>query len=45
MKNAVSWDVTHCGSCKNRVSAELIATIINVKRIGELGTTLFLEKK
>jgi hypothetical protein len=32
MKNGVFWDVTPCGSCKNRS--------IRVTRIGELGTTL-----
>jgi hypothetical protein len=40
MKNGVFWNVTPCGSCKNRVSNELSASIIRVTRIGELGTTL-----
>jgi hypothetical protein len=40
MKNAVLWDVTLCGSCKNRVSEERIASIIRVPNIGELGTML-----
>jgi hypothetical protein len=40
MKNDVFWDVTPCGSCKNRVSEELSASFIRVTRIGELGTTL-----
>jgi hypothetical protein len=43
MKNAVAWDVMSCGSCKNRVSEELSASIIRVTRIGELGTTLAYE--
>jgi demethoxyubiquinone hydroxylase (CLK1/Coq7/Cat5 family) len=38
-KNAVFWDVTPCGSCKNRVSEERSASIIRVTRIGELGTS------
>jgi hypothetical protein len=40
MKNGVFWDVTPCGSCKNRVSEELSASFIRVTRIVELGTTL-----
>jgi hypothetical protein len=28
MKNAVFWDVTPCGSCKNRVLVERSASII-----------------
>jgi hypothetical protein len=40
MKNGVFWDVTPCGSCKDRVSEELSASFIRVTRIGELGTTL-----
>jgi hypothetical protein len=40
MKNAVFWDVMPCGSCKNRVSEELGASIIRVIRSGELGTML-----
>jgi hypothetical protein len=38
MKNGVFFDVTPCGSYKNRVSEEHSATIIRVIRIGELGT-------
>jgi hypothetical protein len=34
MKNGVFWDVTRCGSCKNRLSA----SFIRVTKIGELGT-------
>jgi hypothetical protein len=37
MKNAVFWDVTPCGSCKNRRLDERSACIIRVTRIGELG--------
>jgi hypothetical protein len=40
MKNGVFWDVTPCGSCKNRVSEELSVSFISVTRIGELRTTL-----
>jgi hypothetical protein len=42
MKDIVFWDVTPCGSCKNRryVSDELSASIIRMTRIGEPGTTL-----
>jgi hypothetical protein len=40
MKNAVFWDLTPSGSCKNDVSKERIASIIRVTRIGELGTTI-----
>jgi hypothetical protein len=40
MKNGVFWDVTLCGSCKNRRSDELTASFIRVTRIGELGPTL-----
>jgi hypothetical protein len=36
-KNGVFWDVTPCGSCKNR---RFGASIIRVTRIGELRTTL-----
>jgi hypothetical protein len=42
MKNAVFWDVTPYGSCKNHVSEEFSASFIRVTRIGELGTTLAL---
>jgi hypothetical protein len=34
MKNAVFWDVTPCGPCRNDVSKEFIASIIRVTRIG-----------
>jgi hypothetical protein len=43
MTNVVIWDVTPCGSCKNRcfhVSEELTAFVVRVTRIGDLGTTL-----
>jgi hypothetical protein len=40
MKNVVFWDVTPCGSCKNRRFGEPSASFIRVKRIGEIGTTL-----
>jgi hypothetical protein len=40
MKNGVFWDVGPCGSFKNLVSEERIASIIRVERIGELRTTL-----
>jgi hypothetical protein len=40
INNYVVWDVTPCGSCKNRVSEELSASFITVTRNGELGTTL-----
>jgi hypothetical protein len=45
MKNGVFWDVTPCGSCKNRVSEEPSASFIRVTRIGELGTTLAATSK
>jgi hypothetical protein len=38
MKNGVFWDVTPCGSCKNRRSEEISASNIRVTRIGVLGT-------
>jgi hypothetical protein len=38
MKNVVFWDVTKCGSYKNRVSDEPSASIIRGTRIGELRT-------
>jgi hypothetical protein len=40
MKNGVFWDVTLCGSCKNRRFGELRLSFIRLTRIGELGTTL-----
>jgi hypothetical protein len=39
-KNAVFWDGTPYGSCKNRRFEELSASIIRVTRISELGTAL-----
>jgi hypothetical protein len=39
MKNAVFWDVTTCGSCKNRHLGGTNSFQHNAK-IGELGTTL-----
>jgi hypothetical protein len=39
MNNAVFWDITPCGSCKNRCFGGIYASIIRVTRIGELGTT------
>jgi hypothetical protein len=38
MKNGVFWDVTPCGSCKNRRFGGTQDTFIRVTRIGELGT-------
>jgi hypothetical protein len=40
VKNGVFWDVTPCGSCKNRRLEELSVSFIRVTGIGELGTTL-----
>jgi hypothetical protein len=40
VNNGVFPDVTLYGSCKIRVSEELSASFIRVKRIDELGTTL-----
>jgi hypothetical protein len=40
LDDAVFWDVTPCGSCENRRFPGSIVSIIRVKRIGELGTTL-----
>jgi hypothetical protein len=37
MKNGVFWDVTPCGSCKNRLFGGTYASFIRVTRIGELG--------
>jgi hypothetical protein len=37
MKNAVFWDDTPCGSCKNRHFIGTFASIISLTRIGELG--------
>jgi hypothetical protein len=44
MKKGVSWDVTLCGSCKIDVKEELSASFSSVTRIGELGTTLVLNR-
>jgi hypothetical protein len=38
MKSGVFWDVTACGSCKNRLSEERSTFIIRVTIIGEPGT-------
>jgi hypothetical protein len=40
MKNGVFWDVTPCGSCKNRRFGGTGASFIRVTRIGELGSSL-----
>jgi hypothetical protein len=37
VKNAVFRDITQCGSCKNRVSEERIASIITAIRIADNG--------
>jgi hypothetical protein len=39
MKNAVFWVVTPCGSCKNRLSEERIASIISMIILVVQGTT------
>jgi hypothetical protein len=36
MKNGVFWDVTSCGSCKNRSFGGTYASFIRVTSIGEL---------
>jgi hypothetical protein len=41
MKNGVFWDVTPCGSCKNRRFG-VSASTIRVITIGGLGTTLLI---
>jgi acid phosphatase class B len=33
MKNALFWDLTPCGSCKNSVSEEIIASIIMMEAL------------
>jgi hypothetical protein len=38
VKNVVFWDVTPCGSCKNRRFGEYSASIIRVTRLGVLET-------
>jgi hypothetical protein len=40
MKSTVFWDVTPCGSCKNRCFGGTITSIIRVTKLGKLGTTL-----
>jgi hypothetical protein len=40
MKNVVSWNITPCSYVTSDFSEEFSASIIKVKRIGELGTTL-----
>jgi hypothetical protein len=45
VKNYVFWDVTPCGSCKNRVSEGLSASIIRVTGIGELGTLAVISNR
>jgi hypothetical protein len=39
MMNGVLWDVTLCGSCKNRISEQFSASFIRMTRIGEVGKT------
>jgi hypothetical protein len=39
-RNAVFWDMTPCRSYKNQSFGKIIASIVRVRRIGELGTTL-----
>jgi hypothetical protein len=44
LKNGAFWNVTPCGSCKNRGSEKLSASIIRVTRIGEpILVTLMME--
>jgi hypothetical protein len=38
MKNAVFWDVTQCGPCKNRRIGGTITSITKMTRTSELGT-------
>jgi hypothetical protein len=40
MKNGVLWDVTPCGSCKNRRFGGTYRLLHQDDKIGELGTTL-----
>jgi hypothetical protein len=42
MKNTVFWDITPCETCKNRSFEEIIAYIIRVAKLGELGTGITL---
>jgi hypothetical protein len=44
MKNTIFWDVTPCGSC-NIWRFERLTSIVRVKRICELGTTLAVTSK
>jgi hypothetical protein len=44
LKNGIFWDVTPCGSCKNRRFGDLSASFIRVARIGELGTTFVFRR-
>jgi hypothetical protein len=39
MKNGVFWDVTQCGSCKNRRFGGTWRLLHQGDKIGELGTT------
>jgi hypothetical protein len=41
MKNDVFWDVSPCGSCKNRRFGGTSASVIRVTRIGELRTDCY----
>jgi hypothetical protein len=45
MKNVVFWDVTPCGYSNNRLSENRIISIVRVKRIVELRTTLAVTSK
>jgi hypothetical protein len=38
MKNAVFWDVSPCGTCKNRCFGGINTSVSRVTRIGEIGT-------
>jgi hypothetical protein len=40
MKNGVFWDDTRIALVRSDISEDCITSIIRVKRIGELGTTL-----
>jgi hypothetical protein len=40
MKNVVFWDIMHLAFVRTDVSEECIVSIIEVTKIGELGTTL-----
>jgi hypothetical protein len=42
LKNSVFWDVTPCGFVRDDVSEERVVSIIRVRRISKLGTTLAL---